>query len=240
MPSKKTPSRTQNKISRREFGGLAAGGVLLGGSGALTTAAKAATTDAAKAAKLDPTRHRGMEFLLGRSRARDARRRHLAGGFRQADVRRVSGPRQSQASVPDRTDPRRRRLGPGLDGHGGWPQGLVHDAAGRRLPGVCGGPAGSRPLALSSRSARRNPSRPDARKHLEPVHSAAGEGAGPRRRAAGSQRQAAQPMAGHGRGRLAGAVPVGGVAGRVVRQRDGHHQGIAGGGVAEGRRGAAG
>jgi hypothetical protein len=40
MPSKKTPSRTQNRISRREFGALTAGGVLLGGSGAL----KAATT----------------------------------------------------------------------------------------------------------------------------------------------------------------------------------------------------
>src|SRR5271169_4526072 len=50
MPSKKTPSRAQNKLSRREFGTLAAGGMLLGGSGALT----AATTEAAKGAKLAP------------------------------------------------------------------------------------------------------------------------------------------------------------------------------------------
>src|SRR5580658_8062122 len=36
----------------------------------------------------------------------------------------------------------------------------------------------------------------------------------------------------HGGGRFAGAVPVGGVAGRVVRQRHGRDQGIAGAGVA--------
>jgi pimeloyl-ACP methyl ester carboxylesterase len=53
MPSKKTTSRTQNQLSRREFAGLAAGGVLLSGSGALANAA-AATTDAAKGAKLAP------------------------------------------------------------------------------------------------------------------------------------------------------------------------------------------
>ncbi len=46
MPSK--------KISRREFGALTAGGVLLGGSGALTNVAKGASTEAAKTAKLAP------------------------------------------------------------------------------------------------------------------------------------------------------------------------------------------
>src|SRR5580658_9482546 len=40
MPSKKI----QNKLSRREFGGLAAGGLLLSGAGALTNVATATTT----------------------------------------------------------------------------------------------------------------------------------------------------------------------------------------------------
>src|SRR5271155_1166908 len=48
MPTKKTSSRTQNKISRREFGGLAAGAVLLSGSEALT-----ATTTTASPKPLD-------------------------------------------------------------------------------------------------------------------------------------------------------------------------------------------
>ena len=239
MASKKSHSRTQNKLSRREFAGLAAGGVLLSGSGASTSAA-AATTDAAKGAKLAPLDIAEWSFFwVGVERAT------LPGGTSPV----VSGKQMYvEYQVPAKVKhPYPIVLihggggsGSGLDGHAGWPQRLVHDAAGRRLSSVRGRPAGSRPLAVSSRSARRHPSRADARKHFQPVHAAARQNAGTRRRAAGRQCQAPQSMAGHGRGRIAGAVPVGRLAGRVVRQRHGHHQGIAGAGLAEERRGAAG